>query len=728
MGPSEDGHFHPPLQRRHLLGSPAGTQKFTFHNTRVQDLAQAPPSRLEARSLLPAQMKEAPSRRGGYVPSSPASWSSEEGPRMETSETDSLHSQEQRDPRLKRKPPPQMPVPTQVATATKRKQDIHLIVHQILSEHSYCKGGGDEIEPQLEIKSGGKSASSSSSVSSSFLSVVGRRFPSRSRLQRSARKKVRSATSKPEVQAVTSEALNGEDPVKDKLKLDKPSGAQSRVLPAPPLPIRSCLSHPEELSRLCCVSCHKLICRKCVGKGRAHHGHDYGLLQWDGRKAMLVRVEPPVVGVNGMAGEKGPEIGVPGAELESKGEPLMPVVGDESPQVDILGARSESKEISQGPRLKPVVGVKGAQAEKLNAEEAREEPVCVKESMAGVKGAPSVLDPTKLNSDSARVFPPKDSRGVEFDAKIVEKKSDDDFVVMGDFDLDIDSDGFSSSDEVMTHSHAEAIAVKDQEEPSYIISLPTTRSRPMANPSPDTQAAETADVGIATHMTHTTAEPSCHDTQAGTAATSHPNTPDDAAMESHLKADGSSGFFTLVTGEDTSGDTIQAVVEATESLKKMLDDNNTEHVKGGPSSQWSISNYDPRKNLIRFSRVDKLGQESYGQLLSNRLALYASNSSPSGSSLADSCELSYSEDTPLSGEGNLDTPSLSSLDSASSLLSFPGEERVGWGMKRGRGTRGRGMRQRNSRKCVQMTSRRTRAAMVCIALLRNSGYMHAGVL
>ena len=292
MGPPEDGLFHPPPQRRSLLGHPGAPQKFTFHNMWVQDMAKSPPTRYEVRTLLPGPMKEAiSSRRGGYIPPGPVGWGGEEGgQRMETNslETDTSHSSEQRDRRLKRKQqqPPQAPQVT-IATASKRKR-------QILSEHSYCKGGGSENEPELEkVKS-----KQAASTASSFLSVTRGGLPSVSRLLLSARRRARSSRSKP------SAAVNGKGPAVENRSNVKLSVADCQVDPSSPVlsDQRPCSSHLEEMSRFYCVNCRQWICGKCVEKGGAHRGHDYGTLQWEkGKKSLVMKVEAPEAGETDIA-------------------------------------------------------------------------------------------------------------------------------------------------------------------------------------------------------------------------------------------------------------------------------------------------------------------------------------------------------------------------------------------------------------------------------------------
>ena len=761
MGPPEDGLFHPPPQRRSLLGHPGAPQKFTFHNTRVQDMAKSPPTRHEVRTLLPGPMKEAiSSRRGGYIPPGPVGWGGEEGgQRMETNslETDTSHSNEQRDPRLKRKQqqqqqqPPQAPLPPQapqvtIATATKRKQDIHLIVHQILSEHSYCKGGGSENEPELEkVKS-----EQTASTGSSFLSVNRGGVPSVSRLLLSARRRSRSSRSKPSV------AVNGKGPAVEDRSNVKLSVADCQVDPSSPVLSnqRPCSSHLEEMSRFYCVNCRQWICGKCVEKGGAHRGHDYGTLQWGkGKKSLVMKVEAPEAGdvppthqaavQDAKVQESNSDIKEQGAKVESnrdiKGQGAKV---ESNSDIKGQGAKVESNSDIKGVPQKPKIKLKGAHKEKLDTKEAHAESVRLQaEPLLGDKRPHSALEfgsepakpvPTEGSRRVSKVVPPdsfKRSTRYQLHAKRVEEEqAEDEFVAMDSFDLDIDSDDFSSSDEVMDHSDAETITVKNQEdswqaEPSYIISLPTTRSHASAKPLPDAPAAAITSGGGGgggggSHGVSTRAHPSASPADASVKSKVD-DIPGDVISETHF--DVADGGSTLAADAD-DGDSedpataVPALVEAAESLKRLGGSNkNSAHqavTNEGSTSQWSITNYDPRKNLIRISKVDlqspAMGQETYSQLLSNRLALYASNSSPSGSSVTESCE--FNDDPLIGGEGELGTPSLSPLESdASSLSSLLSEER-GRGTRRGRGMRGRG--RRRARKCTQMSTRRTRAMLV----------------
>lgn len=702
MGLPEDGLFHPlpqqGPQRRTLLEHPVPPQKFTFHNTRVQDMAQP---RHDMRSHLHSPMKDAmSSRRGGYIPSSPVGWGGEEGvQRMETSslETDASHSLEQRDPRLKRKQqppqvpphPPQAPQVTMATTTTKRKQDIHLIVHQILSEHSYCKGGGSENEPELEKV---RCEQAIKSTASCFLSINRGGIPSVSKLLSSARRRWR-PRSKP-----VGKSVNGKGVVDDKSKMKSFSVADAQVDPlSPVLSVhRFCSSHLEEMSKFYCMSCGEWICRKCVESSGSHHGHNYGTLQLGrGKNSLFMKMEPQPDNI-----PRSHHAGVQEAKVaESSGD---------------------IKEVSQKPKIK----LGGTYEEKLDAKEFCPESVRLHaEPFVGVKRPHSALE---VSSEPAKFVPPEASKTgpPEFfkqstplhTKEVEEEEAEDDFVAMGNFDLDIDSDGFSSSDEVIDHSPAEAIAVKSQEdcqqsEPSYIISLPTTRSHASAKPLPDSPVAEKtsdASYGVSTRASAQ---------HSSVPAADESEVPGDTISEPRLDNGADGGSTSAANADEVdSDDAVPVMVEAAESLRRLGSSSknsaNQAVAKGGPTSQWSITNFDPRKNLIRISKVDLhptgVSQEAYGQLFSKRLALYASNSSPSGSSVAESCELS--EDAPISGDGELNTPSLSSLDSdASSLSSLLSEER-GRGRRRGRGTRGRG--RRHSRKCTQISTRRTRAVLV----------------
>lgn len=613
MSPAEDAHFHP-SQRRPLLvpPGPVPPKKFIFHNTRVQDMAPPPAPRLETKSLLPTPIKEL-ARRGGYMPTSPVSRSSDEGDlKIESSEADSQEQQASRDPRLKRKLPSQTPE----VVAPKRKPDLHLVVHQILSEHSYCKGGGIVNEPQLELQ---EIPSSAKVRGSSFLSVIGNRVWSRVRYRSVIRK---------ELKTKLNTALNR--PV-----------------------FKSCSKHFEQL-RMYCVTCAESICKKCAAESSIHHGHDYGVLKraWDGgREALLVK-------------------------LESQTKPM---VSDKKSSSEVpLSTQPEDK-----LKLAP------------SPPEAKPEPT--KEVIESPKEVETPMELTAV------------------EPKAEEGEVDEDSAIDDDFYLDIDSDGFSSSDEVMP-SPAEGITVEPhrKREQSYIISLPTCLSPSRAKPLTDATMGSGASHIVAKLPTDTTigSGTSCTDTATGAVGSGTGGHTVAKLLTDALPS----------TASGTSHDSIPAVpaeVTEEEALNRATDSNAP---KDGPT-QWSITNFDPRKNLIRLSKVDlqsRMGQDSYiGQMISNRLALYASNSSPSGSSVAESSEFSRSEDSLMSwGEGDLESLSLSSFDSNSSLVSSLGEER-GRTVRSGRGIRGGHVhRKRQWRKCMQMSTRRTRAAKMADAMVQ----------
>jgi len=121
------------------------------------------------------------------------------------------------------------------------------------------------------------------------------------------------------------------------------------------------------------------------------------------------------------------------------------------------------------------------------------------------------------------------------------------------------------------------------------------------------------------------------------------------------------------------------MTECTVALKNILESKQPSaslEKEGGP--QWSITKFDQKKNVIYISSVCKSGQvfgSINGQVIPKKLALYASHSSPSGSSRTNSSEpspLASREsiargsigDTAVSDAngGDLDSLSLSSLE------------------------------------------------------------------
>lgn len=510
-------------------------------------------------------------RSGGY---SPASWS-EESPTLDSPEPDSAS----RDPRLKRKPV----TPTTAARVPKRKQDVHLLVHQILSEHSYCKGKG-ENEPQEESRRQLRARKGVVTVSS-FLSHVGRR--DRVRRHPLTVKSVHSVKKRDPKPEPVKECSARKDNLKVELSVTEleviAASLQNKPFP-------QCSKHFEEL-KLYCVTCGEFVCKKCATEG--HQGHDYGKLKMtDGEKSLPQKVDP----VQPKMCSTKPE-----SELDHEGSPLV-LNGSVEPRSKVDEALTEVKE---------------DQVSGLPRSEAKEEPELVKEAKEDVEEKES---------------------GIELHG----------------FELDLDDDDFSSSDEM---------GCSGQEDQSYIISLPSNFSHVESRPGKPVLGVSALEKG---------------------------RRPSSVAME------GPGGLA---------------------SFRKQAHQIIT---RGGPSSQWSITNYDPNKNLIRFSKVDvsrtggQLSSEAFnGQLVPNRLALYASNSSPSGSSLTDmSCDVSPrlsrgGKDTPESGgEWDMETRSLSSLDSCSSAPPCPGAEE-----KVGRGGIVRRKWKRKQWESMQMSTRRTRAAM-----------------
>lgn len=242
------GHF-PHGQRRTLLP----TQKLTFHNTRPHDMAQ---QHGHTHRIADRGCPRPPGhRRGGFLSASPTGWSDDRR-RIDQVEFDSLSDQANRDPRLQRKVS-QSSMSMQ-ASLVKRKPNIDLQVHQILSEHCYCRGRSegdpalDELFEKILSHAESRTMDTNKTIlPSTFLSYVERRdtvpvssLKTRTRL---AKKAVIPDKVKPPELPV--------DEIPDHSKL-----------------IGSCSSHQMQLNFFC-KTCRELICEKCAGDSHLNHDH-----------------------------------------------------------------------------------------------------------------------------------------------------------------------------------------------------------------------------------------------------------------------------------------------------------------------------------------------------------------------------------------------------------------------------------------------------------------------
>lgn len=192
--PPEENHLHP--QRRH---PPMAPQKF-IHGARIHDRPQSP--RTEGASSLHQNRinsrKDSLTRRGNFFSplSSRRGNTKEEKHGLDSADkTESSLELTNRDPRLHRKPNHTATTPVSSASSVmvqpqiqKRKQDIHLVLHQIVSEHSYSKkiteGDAAIIKRKQERRSLRSRNRNRRDLPSSFLSNIrvesrrtGRRCP-----------------------------------------------------------------------------------------------------------------------------------------------------------------------------------------------------------------------------------------------------------------------------------------------------------------------------------------------------------------------------------------------------------------------------------------------------------------------------------------------------------------------------------------------------------------------
>ncbi len=523
---------HPPLRRHPPPPPPPGMgppQKLTFHNTRVQEMAMAHSSQKE-RSLSSLAR-----RRGGFGGPERQGFDDFEGGAVEPPSS--------RDPRLNRKPTLQPPAP--VAASVPKKPDIHSLLHQILSEHSYAKGKREEEEEELEKEGegegGGKEKMNNGLMSrrttrnqtSCYLSVIDRtcrgvrtqllkRQRSANDSRRSSRAKVAKNERKADTQAVVS---------KDKAIL--------------------CSKHSDTVN-LFCTTCRELVCQKCVTEGASHYNHVHYVLTAPG----VGEEEKP-------KSEAVEDVARIASEPEPKGK-----AGTEDSAKAVLSESEGKVESKDEPIEEPKAEEMKGRMDGIDDEEADDEA-----TDDATEGATDGTSKDEVeDASSAEAFP---------------------VVSLAGFELDLDTEPSSSEDEAMT----------DDEEESYIISLPS-------------------------NLRHSESKISLPPVN----------------------------FEPPPLAEDPLG-CYKRILESKLSVES-------------DEEEWAITNLGSRK--IRLSKIEMArnggGIGSYAnQVLSKRLALYASNSSPS--SRADSTESSprrtRSSTTPVSeGEGDMETRFYSSLESS----------------------------------------------------------------
>ena len=473
-------------------------------------------------------------------------------------EGSSLSDQANRDPRLQRKvTQASAPAPAQ-APAVKRKPDVHLMVHQILSEHSYCRGRS-EGDPDMreEEEEGSREAKTMPSedlpgkdiiLPSSFLSYVDHKVPVptsalKSSKTRSGKKKgaglVKTDSQQEEVNAKEEdESKSEETSVKAKGEKVEESG-----LSTPLNFIGSCSKHQQQLSMFCKTN-GELICGQCAaGDGHLNHEH-----------YVLSEVTDLKKAINSLVAN------VALSFTENKSDMAKVEASVESP--------------SQRTEFLP--------------------------------------ERTELTQKKTRQEKEEEVEGMDYS------------ISLKGFELDLDTEPSSSEDEEM---EAQEMAAPSKEDSSYIISYPSKLSHGESKSCLSGKRSR------------------------GKAAATNQPSPD----------------ATPVT-EATP------LTEAVPSATQL--------------PQWSITNFNIRKNLMKFSKVDlRRGSGPFqgimnGQGIPKKLALFASNSSPSGSNKSDSSEPSppkrrwgSTESTPVDSdrEGELDSRS-PSVEQEQLSLAAPAEE------------------------------------------------------
>lgn len=558
------GHFPPPHnQRRTLL--PAATQKFTFHHTRVQEIAQQQARAAERGAHL---RKEAQARRGF---SSSTLMGDPHRSEVEP-EGGSSGEQTSRDPRLHRKASHSSPSSAPTTTTTPapstpgprpKQPDIHLLVHQILSEHSYFRaktGTSPDLE-ELRQKRRLAATTGRTIVPSTHLSYVKDKVPTsllrtKSTKQQGHKPEPSLSMERNVVLVEMSPASSGSGSGSGGSKADlSPTSAEGKVEGASlsdststlPKAVGTCSVHSETLTHFC-KSCNELICLSCTNSDR-HSGHQHFVL---------------------------------------------------------------SKLLDTNVR----VNLKNLKAVEVKAA-----------SLGSVP--PSKMDPPSSSPPKAEDRMAEEGTEEEGEMEGVSQQSEDedsDVSLLG-FELDLDTEPSSSEDEG---------PADDNDPTSYVISLPKL----------------------------------CHW---------------DPRSLLHLQA--TTGAKRGEEGEEEDEDGLERKTLPLEYPYPLP-------VMEAPDSEWSITNFDPTKNLMRFSKVDlSRGSGPFhgymnGQFGPKKLALFASNSSPSGSNRAESGEPS----SPI-GSGCVNDKGCEEMEDPSSLeelLKRLREEREeGEGSGRGVGAQGR---------------------------------------